>query len=76
VLFSEVYQTYLERLRPILARPLLTGYDLIETLHLTPGPFFKEILEALLEERAVQPEMDKLQALEWARGYVVRHREV
>lgn len=74
-LFAEVYQTYLARLKPILAKPLLTGYDLIESLHLTPGPFFKEILEALLEERAAQPEMDKAQALEWARDYVARHCE-
>jgi poly(A) polymerase len=76
VLFAEVYQTYLERLKPILEKPLLTGHDLIQSLHLTPGPFFKEILDALLEERTVEPEMSKPRALAWVEDYVSRFGKV
>ena len=71
-LFAEVYQTYQERLKPILETPLLTGHDLIKILHLTPGPLFKQILDGLLEERAVEPEMTKERALAWAREFVGR----
>jgi poly(A) polymerase len=68
-LFAEVYQTYQERLKPILEKPLVTGDDLIEELHLRPGPLFREIFNGLLEERAVNPEMTKAEALAWAKGY-------
>lgn len=71
-LFFEVYRTYQQRLKPILETPLLTGRDLIESLHLTPGPLFKKILDALLEERAVDPEMTKARALAWAAEYAGR----
>lgn len=70
VLLAEVYQTYQGRLKPILESPLLTGQDLINSLHLTPGPLFRQILDALLEERAVAPEMTKADALTWAGDYV------
>lgn len=71
-LFAEVYHTYLGRLKPIMASPLLTGDDLINTLGLTPGPLFRQILDALLEARAAEPEMSKACALAWARDYVDR----
>ncbi len=71
-LFAEVYQTYQVRLKPIMDKPLLTGHDLIQTLHLTPGPVFKQILDALLEERAVEPGMTKDRALAWAKDYAAR----
>lgn len=76
VLFDEVYQTYLVRLKPIMEKPLLTGHDLIQGLHLTPGPVFKQILDALLEERALDPEMTKERALVWAAEYVARSGKV
>ena len=76
VLFAEVYQTYQGRLKPLLDKPLLTGHDLIQSLHLTPGPIFKQILDALLEERAIEPEMSKDRALAWAEDYVTRLGEV
>lgn len=68
-LFAEVYHTYLERLKPILETPLLSGRDLIQTLRLSPGPLFRQILDGLLEERAAAPEMTKAQALAWAKDY-------
>jgi len=76
ILFAEVYQTYQVRLKPIMDKPLLTGHDLIQSLHLTPGPFFKQILDALLEERAIEPEMSKTRALAWAEEYVSRFGKV
>lgn len=69
-LFSEVYATYLGRLKPIMDTPLLSGHDLIKTLKLTPGPIFREIFDGLLEARAAEPEMDKEMALAWAKAYV------
>ena len=74
-LFAEVYRTYQDRLKPILAAPLLTGHDLIETLHLSPGPLFRQILDGLQEARANEPEMSKPEALAWARDYVTHHAE-
>lgn len=71
-LFIEVYQTYQERLKPILETPLLTGHDLIRILHLSPGPLFRQIFDGLLEERASEPEMTKERALAWAREFVGR----
>jgi len=71
-LFAEVYQTYQERLKPILERPLLTGHDLIRILHLPPGPLFRQIFDGLLEERALEPEMTKERALVWAKEFVGR----
>ncbi|MFH1672352.1 MAG: hypothetical protein ABIF87_02845 [Pseudomonadota bacterium] len=45
-----VLSSYYEQIRPKeIAKPLLTGRDLIETLGLTPGPPFKEILEKVHE---------------------------
>ncbi len=72
VLFAEVYQTYQVRLKPILNKPLLTGHDLIQSLHLTPGPIFTQIFDALLEERAVRPGMTKACALAWVEAYVLQ----
>ena len=74
-LFNEVFETYQGRLKPILAKPLLTGHDLIATLHLTPGPLFKQLLDGLQEARATGPEMTKAEALAWAQGYAARLEE-
>jgi len=72
VLFSEVYQAYQGRLKPMMAQPLLRGQDLIHDLHLSPGPIFKTILDALLEERALSPEMTRDQALRWAQAFAAQ----
>lgn len=74
-LFGEVYQTYQGRLKPIMAKPLLTGHDLMTTLHLTPGPLFGQILDGLLEARASEPGMTKAEALAWAREFAARQPE-
>jgi poly(A) polymerase len=71
-LFNEVYETYVGRLKPIMEQPLLTGLDLIETLHLTPGPLFRRLLDGLMEARATQPGMTKEGALAWAKEFADR----
>ena len=54
VLFARLEQVRQERIEPIrTAPPLLTGRDLIEVLHLEPGPLFKEIL-ATVEEAQME----------------------
>lgn len=45
-----ILSTYYRQIRPKeIDKPLLTGRDLIEQLDLTPGPLFREILEAVHE---------------------------
>ena len=49
-LFARVEQVRREHVEPVRqGKPLLTGRDLIEELHLSPGPIFREILEAVEE---------------------------
>ena len=51
-LFRQLEQVRCEHVEPVQASPpLLTGRDLIEVLHLVPGPVFKEILAAVEEAR-------------------------
>ncbi len=47
VRLEEVRGEYVEPVRSL--PPLLTGRDLIDELHLVPGPLFREILEAVAE---------------------------
>lgn len=70
---AELY-THLERVRaehvtPVQAAPpLLTGRDLIERLHLVPGPLFREILAAVEEARMEGAVKDVDGALRLARS--------
>ena len=50
--------------------PLLTGTDLIERLHLQPGPVFKRILAAVEEARMTGEVGDVDSALRLARKLV------
>ncbi|WP_319588015.1 HDIG domain-containing metalloprotein [uncultured Desulfobulbus sp.] len=57
-LYRQLEQIRSERVAPVQAAvPLLTGRDLIEVLHLQPGPVFKKILAAV-EEAQMTGEVD------------------
>ena len=64
-----VYLCLKERLEPLEARPrLLTGDDLIDSLHLKPGPEFRHLLAAV-EEAALEGQIaTRQEALELVRG--------
>ena len=46
---------------------LLTGHDLIDELHMTPGPLVGTLLEGLQEARAGREVETRAEALKWAR---------
>jgi poly(A) polymerase len=64
---EEVRTTHVEPVRS--APPLLTGRDLIEVLHLSPGPLFKKILAAVEEGRMEGTVHDYEGALQLAASY-------
>ncbi len=68
---DEVYRFLKERLEPLEQRPrLLTGADLIQTLHLQPGPAFRHLLTAV-EEAALEGRVTtREEALALVRGLV------
>nr|MBF0221588.1 HD domain-containing protein [Desulfobulbaceae bacterium] len=69
LLFSEVYRTFLLRVKPVLGALPVNGHDLIEYLQLEPGPVFSEIFSELEKEMVLTGIMDKKQALEWVKCF-------
>ncbi len=57
---------YYTQFRKVEERPLVTGQDLID-LGMTPGPRFREILEAVKEQQAEGAIKDRREALEYIR---------
>jgi len=53
---------------------LITGHDLIETLHLQPGPDFQALLEGVEEAQAVGEVRDREEALEWIKARLAKER--
>ncbi len=51
---------------------LMSGDDLQTEFNLTPGPIFKEILDALHEEQAAGIVLTRAEALDWVRQYLDR----
>lgn len=69
-LFQQVYRQIEEHVAPVLSGPpLLTGHDLIAA-GFTPGPAFKEILEALQQAQVSGEVTDHRAALKWLVHYV------
>lgn len=69
-LFNEMESVYRQAIEPVLAKRLLTGYDLIEEFGLEPGPVFRTIFEGL-ESAQVEGEVhDREQALRWVKNYL------
>jgi len=69
-LFSEVYSTYVLRVKPVLDRLPINGHDLIKYLHLQPGPIFGEIFSELEQEMVLSGKMSKGQALDWVKNFL------
>lgn len=70
-LFNTVERLNREKVIPVLSGPkLLTGHDLIDTLGISPGPDFKEILEALDLAVIEGTVSDREGALDWVRGFI------
>ena len=59
---------------PVLSGPkLLTGHDLIDTLDISPGPEFREILDAL-DLAVIEGKVnDREGALDWVRSYLAEN---
>lgn len=73
VLFQHLEQVRLTHVEPVRsASPLLTGKDLIDVLHLCPGPLFKRILTAVEEGRMEGSVRDYGDALRLAATYAAR----
>ncbi|MCL2790573.1 MAG: HD domain-containing protein [Desulfobulbus sp.] len=67
-LYRHLTRIRAEHVTPVCsAPPLLTGRDLIDTLHLSPGPLFKRILVAVEEARMTGEVDDPAGALRLAR---------
>ena len=72
-LFDELDRLYGETIEPVLKGPkLLTGHDLIDKLGLSPGPAFRDILEALDLAVVEKQVSNRDEAFDWVRDYVSR----
>jgi poly(A) polymerase len=73
-LYHEMELAYRQTIKPVLAKRLLTGKDLIEIFGLKPGPEFRDIFDNL-ENRQVEGEVeDRGQALDWVKNYLKSHK--
>jgi poly(A) polymerase len=73
-LFYEVQTAYLQTIKPVLAKRLLSGKDLIAVFGLEPGPEFREIFTNL-ENAQVEGEVkNREQALDWLKNYLKSHK--
>lgn len=71
VLFHTLQSTIEQSIKPVLVRPkLITGRDLIEKFHLTPGPIFSNLLEKLETARVEGKVHDRQEALDWIAKYL------
>jgi poly(A) polymerase len=70
-LFDEVQRAGKEYINPVLhGERLLTGHDLIEIFHLTPGPYFREILDELEVAQIEEKVKSRQEALFWLKKYL------
>ena len=73
-LYQEVEVAYYRTIKPVLAKRLLTGNDLIEVFGLKPGPEFREIFDNLENEQVEGEVQDREQALDWVKNYLKSHK--
>jgi len=73
-LYLEVEEAYRRTIKPVLAKRLLTGDDLIETFGLKPGPEFRKIFDNLENEQVEGSVQDRKQALNWVKNYLESHK--
>jgi poly(A) polymerase len=76
VLFRKLLATIERSIKPVLSRPkLVTGNDLIDRFHLTPGPVFSRVLAELETARVEGKIHDRQEALDWIAKYL-QNREM
>ena len=73
-LYQEVEVAYYRTIKPVLAKRLLTGNDLIEVFGLKPGPEFREIFDNLENGQVEGEVQDREQALDWVKNYLKSHK--
>jgi poly(A) polymerase len=73
-LFYEVETVYRKTIRPVLAKRLLTGNDLIAVFGLDPGPEFRKIFDCLESAQVEGDVQDREQALRWVENYLKLHK--
>jgi poly(A) polymerase len=69
-----VETVYRKTIKPVLAKRLLTGNDLIEIFGLQPGPQFREIFASLESAQVEGNVQDREQALGWVKNYLKLHK--
>jgi len=75
-LFDAVYTYFKEKFEPMMVRPkLITGKDLIEQFHLTPGPVFGKLLREVEEAYMDGIVTTREQAIEWLRPRIAESRD-
>jgi len=75
-LFDTVYTYFKEKFEPMMVRPkLITGKDLIEQFHLTPGPVFGKLLRDVEEAYMDGIVTTREQAIEWLRSRIAESRD-
>lgn len=73
-LYFETEETYRQTIKPVLAKRLLTGDDLIEIFGLKPGPEFREIFDNLENEQVEGKVQSREQALDWVKSYLKSYK--
>ena len=73
-LYHEMEAAYCQTIKPVLAKRLLSGKDLIEMFGLEPGPVFREIFDNLENLQVEGKVQDREQALEWVKNYLKSHK--
>jgi len=73
-LYHEVEAAYCQTIKPVLAKRLLTGNDLMEMFGLEPGPEFREIFDNLENGQVEGKVQDREQAFEWVKNYLKSHK--
>ena len=73
-LFYEVQTVYHQTIKPVLAKRLLTGRDLIDVFGLEPGPDFREIFDKLENVQVEGEVTNREQALDWLKKYLKLHK--
>jgi poly(A) polymerase len=65
-LAARVWDIYRSRILPVVTAPrLVTGHDLQQRFHLTPGPRFKALLDELEVAQVEGRVRDRTEALQW-----------
>jgi hypothetical protein len=65
-----VYSTYVLKVKPVLEALPINGHDLINVLHLRPGPIFAKIFTELEKEMVSNGAMSKAQAIDWVKNFL------